>query len=106
MNKLASLIVVVAIAAIALIAAPESVAAPGTSVSVSTNGTIISPTNTPIKFGQQGIVLEGNLRVLAIASNSVSVLSGPIYSNAPNGSLCLTTNGQMWLKSNAVWVAK
>lgn len=107
MKKIASLIVVVAIVIAAALTAPQSAqAAQGISVAVDTNGVVLSPTNTTVKFPPKGITLQGNVQILGIASNSVTVLAGPIYSNAPNGSLCLTTNGQMWIKSNAVWVAK
>jgi hypothetical protein len=107
MKKLASLIVVVATIAAALTITNIANAAVGVGVSVNaTNGAVVAPTNVPVKFPQVGIKVEGGMSILGIASNSVTVLAGPIYSNAVNGSLCVTTNGQLWVMTNRVWVAK
>lgn len=109
MKKLASLIVVVAIAAIALtVSVNEAQAAAGVSVSVNaTSGALVAPTNVPVQFTGKGVRLDTGVYVLSTAGTSPTNnnLVAP-YTNAPNGSLCVTTNGQLWIRTNATWVAK
>ena len=58
-----------------------------------------------------------SLRSIGIASQSVITNGGvvwyfyqtnanPSFLTAPNGSICTTTNGQMFVRSNSAWVGK
>jgi len=108
MKKLASLIVVVATIAAAFTIVNQAHAAAGVSVSVNaTNGAVVAPTNVPVKFTGKGVQLDTGVYVLSTAGTSPTNnnLVAP-YTNAPNGSLCVTTNGQLWIRTNNTWTPK
>jgi hypothetical protein len=65
-----------------------------------TNVTAICPTNG----GPATVSVLTNANGLVwwtVATNAV-----PSYVTAPNGSICTTTNGQLYVRSNAVWNLK
>lgn len=108
MKKIASLIVVVATLAAALTITNTANAAAGVSVSVNaTSGAVVAPTNVPVKFTAKGVQLDTGVYVLSTAGTSPTNnnLVAP-YTNAPNGSLCVTTNGQLWIRTNNTWTAR
>jgi hypothetical protein len=69
---------------------------------------MIPPANTILSTGVvtnqinsvSGVITNAGLVWFAVATNGA-----PNFS-APSGSICTTTNGQMFVRSNSVWLLK